>query len=237
MPNPAFRQRADFTNPSATATTYSVTMASAVLAGDFLIMCIRCGQVFTVVSDNINGAWTPIGSALTSGSNSGGFYYKANSLAAAAGTMVVTVASNNGTTAGVTGPVIEYTGVKAVSNPIRNFGQFAVQTGGNAGTGTTPNAVASCNTGDFIIVGMWNENNNSPTYALGSLTGVTGTLTLRQAVANGNAAIEDATATSAGTTVKGSASDGSVTWALGIVALIPASSNISGLELMGCGGS
>src|ERR1700679_3956148 len=98
MPGPAFRQRADFTNPSSTATSYSVTMASAVLAGDLLIMCIRVGQVFTVVSDNVNGAWTPI-TTISSGSNSGGIYYKANTLAAAAGTMIVTVASSNGTTA------------------------------------------------------------------------------------------------------------------------------------------
>src|ERR1700678_1028570 len=98
---PAFRQRADFTNPASTSSTYSVTLASAVLAGDFLILCIRVGQAFTLVSDNINGSWTQL-SVVSNGSNSGAFYYKANSSAAGAGTMVVTVASNNGTSAGVT---------------------------------------------------------------------------------------------------------------------------------------
>ena len=34
MPAPAFRQRVDFANPGSTATSYSMTFASAVLAGD-----------------------------------------------------------------------------------------------------------------------------------------------------------------------------------------------------------
>ena len=230
MPAPAFRQQTSIANPSSTANTYtSGAMSSAVLVGDLLFCSISAGVTNNalVVSDNVNGSWTRIGNAVSQGSHSGHLFYFAGSAAASAGTLTITVSNGGGSNFGCEMMAYEYTGINP-SSPLRNFGQAGIVAGGNQSTGTTPNGVSSLNDGDFIIVGICNNNNNTPTYGAGALTNATGTLTIRNPVTNANAGVEDGVATSAGTSVTATATDGSITWVMGIQAFISAGWQISG---------
>lgn len=226
MPAPAYRQQIGLANTSG-ANSYTVTMASAVLAGSLLF--INTGATITsnilTISDNVNGAWTKIGVTFSDGSFSNSLFYIPNSLAAGAGTLIITIGNGGGATFGIRALAVEYSGAGVTT--VRSFGQTGAA-GTSTSTGTTPNAASSINDGDFVVVALSNSNTNSPTYAAGSLSGVTGTLTIRNPAANQNCGIEDGVATSAGTNVTATATDGTVTWIMGIQAFITSSWQISG---------
>src|ERR1700722_727903 len=113
MPVPAERQATGWNSTSGSSTSYPATMASAVLVGD-LLFAVFSASITTnalVVSDNVNGSWTRIGNAFSSGTHSQHVFYFSGSAAASAGTLIVTV-SAGGATFSVEGQAFEYTNIK-----------------------------------------------------------------------------------------------------------------------------
>jgi hypothetical protein len=223
----SLRQSCNMTNSTATAPTYTTSFGSAVLGGSLLHCTVRCGAQATMnVSDTVNGAWTRLGNFVSNGSNSCCEFF----VISKAGSPIISIGDTNATNVAVQAYIGEYPGIAG----LRNFGQIAAAGAGTT-TGTTPNAAAVVNIGDLVIVGIINQTSVSGTYAAGALSGVTGTLAMGSTgVTNQNACQEWANATSSGTAVTATATDGSITWVMGISVFIPAATN-GPLMLLGCG--
>lgn len=143
----------------------TVTLTSAVHAGDLLVCYCRAGSNYVniTVSDNINGTWT-----LIAGDTTSAMFYRENTAAAAADALTVTVSDAADLATSVRVSVDEFSGL-ATSGAL---GQSVATSSGAGATWTSTSFDASAN--ELIYVGV--VEGDPVTFAAGSADGVAMTI-------------------------------------------------------------